>query len=98
MLFSVIFKDKTDSADLRKMHLAAHIKWLDFHQSEILVGGSLRYELAQSPIGGLWIVEADSKKMVLDLIETDPFWTVGLRQSVEVLHWSKAFEDRKSLI
>ncbi len=98
MLFAVIFKDKPNTGDLRKTHLAAHIAWLDLHQSMVRIGGSLRSELDQTPAGGLWIVEADSKKTIQDLLETDPFWTFGLRQSVEILHWSKAFEDRKSLI
>jgi uncharacterized protein YciI len=98
MLFAVIFKDKPNSEELRKSHLTAHIAWLDLHQSVIRIGGSLRSELDQTPAGGLWIVEVDSKKTILDLIETDPFWIVELRQSVEISHWSKAFEDRKSLI
>ena len=29
------------------------------------------------------------------LYKTDPFWTAGLRQSVTVKYWSKAFPDRK---
>ena len=98
MLFAVIFKDKHNSGELRKSHLAAHIAWSDLHQSMVRVGGSLRSELDQTPVGGLWIVETESKKAIYDLLETDPFWMVGLRQSVEVFHWSKAFEDRKSLI
>jgi uncharacterized protein len=98
MLFAVIFKDKPNSGELRKLHLAAHLAWLGLHQSVVRVGGSLRSELDQTPAGGLWIVEVDSKKTILDLIETDPFWIAGLRQSVEIFHWSKAFEERKSLI
>ena len=98
MLFAVIFKDKHNSGELRKSHLAAHIAWLDLHQSMVRVGGSLRSELDQTPVGGLWIVETESKKAIYDLLETDPFWMAGLRHSVEVFHWSKAFEDRKSLI
>lgn len=98
MLFAVIFKDKHNSGELRKSHLAAHMAWLDLHQSMVRVGGSLRSELDQTPVGGLWIVETESKKAIYDLLETDPFWMVGLRHSVEVFHWSKAFEDRKSLI
>ena len=98
MLFAVIFKDKPNSGELRKSLIAAHVAWLDLHQSIVRIGGSLRSELDQASVGGLWIVEADSKKTILDLIETDPFWMAGLRQSVEIFHWSKAFEERKSLI
>jgi hypothetical protein len=27
-------------------------------------------------------------------MQTDPFWTCGLRESVEVLHWSKALDQQ----
>jgi uncharacterized protein len=39
-------------------------------------------------------VEAESKPAVLDLMKSDPFYICGLRQDVEVLHWSKALEDK----
>ena len=32
------------------------------------------------------------------LKQADPFYTCGLRQSVEVLHWSKALESHQALI
>jgi uncharacterized protein len=98
MLFTVIFKDKLNSTELRKVHLSAHLTWLDLHQSVVRIGGSLRSEPEQIPVGGLWIVEAETKQAIYDLLETDPFWIIGLRESVEIFHWSKAFEDRKSLI
>jgi uncharacterized protein len=98
MFFAVIFKDKPNSAELRQSHLAAHLAWLDLHQNVVRIGGSLRSELDQTPAGGLWIVEAETKDAILGLLKTDPFWIAGLRQSVEIFHWSKAFEDRKSLI
>ena len=43
---------------------------------------------------GLWIVEADSKEAVHQLMQSDPFWTCGLRERVEVLHWSKALDQQ----
>lgn len=98
MLFAVIFKDKPNSAELRQSHLAAHLAWLDLHQSIVRIGGSLRSEPGLMPVGGLWIIEAETKDSILDLLKNDPFLLAGLRQSVEIFHWSKAFEDRKSLI
>jgi len=32
------------------------------------------------------------------LIESDPFSVCGLRESVDVLHWSKAMPERSSLV
>lgn len=94
MLFAVIFTDKPDHGALRAEHLQAHIQWVAEHQESVLVAGSLRVEPGQVPKGGLWIVEAPSKTSVLELMQSDPFYTCGLRQSVEVLHWSKALEGK----
>lgn len=94
MLFAVIFTDKPDHGTLRAGNLAAHVKWVAENQGAVLVAGSLRTEPGATPKGGLWIVEAPSKEAVMDLMKTDPFYTCGLRQGVEVLHWSKALEGK----
>ncbi|HEX2546375.1 MAG TPA: YciI family protein [Ramlibacter sp.] len=94
MLFAVIFRDKPDQGALRSQLLPAHIAWLDQVRDTVRVGGSLRTEPGIVPIGGLWIVEAASKDEIDRLMRADPFFTGGLRASWEILHWSKAFEDR----
>ena len=94
MLFAVLFTDRPDQAALRATYLHAHIDWVAAHQAQVRVAGSLREQLGQVPKGGLWIVEADSKDLVRQLMQTDPFWTCGLRESVEVLHWSKALDQQ----
>ncbi len=94
MLFVVLFTDLPDQAALRAKHLQAHIEWVFAHQEQVRVAGSLRDQLGQVPKGGLWIVESKSKENVHQLMQTDPFWTCGLRQSVEVLHWSKALDQQ----
>jgi len=98
VLFAVLFTDRPDLGELRAQHLQAHIEWLERNKDVIPVGGSLRQELGQVPRGGLWISEANSKNQLEDLLKTDPFYIAGLRQSYEILHWSKANEERKVLI
>lgn len=98
MLFAVLFTDKPGHADLRAAHLQAHIEWLETHKQLVPVGGSLRHAPGEAPIGGLWIAEADSKAQIEALIQTDPFFAAGLRQSHQILHWSKANSERKALI
>lgn len=97
MLFAVIFTDKPGHGELRAEHLDAHIAWVAGQEASVLVAGSLRSEPGEVPKGGLWIVEASSKAAVLELMKSDPFYTCGLREKVEVLHWSKALE-RKVLV
>lgn len=94
MLFAVLFTDKPGQGALRAENLQAHIDWVAEHRASVRVAGSLRTEPDAVPKGGLWIVEAAGKAAVLDLMKSDPFYLCGLRQDVEVLHWSKALEDK----
>ena len=98
MLFAVIFTDRIGQGDLRAAHLQSHIDWLEENKDVIPVGGSLRDEMGETPKGGLWIVEADSKSQIEALVQTDPFFIAGLRERYEVLHWSKANPQRKVTI
>jgi uncharacterized protein YciI len=98
VLFAVLFTDKPGHGDLRAERLQAHIEWVDEHKDNVLVAGSLRQEPGDTPKGGLWVVEAASKEAVLELMKSDPFYTCGLRQGVEVLHWSKALQHHKALV
>ncbi len=98
MLFAVLFTDKPGHGELRAAHLQAHIEWVEQHKTTVLVAGSLRDELTATPKGGLWIVEAEYKTAVFELMKTDPFYTCGLRQGIEVFHWSKALQNHKALV
>lgn len=98
MLFALRFTDRTDRPDLRHSLMEAHLAWLNQHRESVLVAGSLRQEPDDSPLGALWVVEAADRAAVEALFATDPFFVSGLRQTVEILCWSKAFEDRKVLV
>ena len=98
MLFVVIFTDKPGHGDVRAANLQAHIDWLEQNKDVIPIGGSLRDNLGEVPKGGLWVVEAEAKEQIEDLLQSDPFFIAGLRQSYEILHWSKANAERKVLI
>ena len=94
----MLFTDNPERASLRAERLAAHVDWIASHPEQILVAGSLRNEPGDNPKGGLWIVEANAKADVLTLVQSDPFFKFGLRASVEVLHWSKAFPEQFRLV
>lgn len=94
MLFILRFTNKPESSALVGQYYPAHVQWLKERESVILVPGALRTEPGGPPVGGLWIVQAESKAEVEALFQTDPFWVQGLRQSYEILHWSKAFPDK----
>lgn len=98
MLFMLRFSDKPGTQHIRRQHLAAHIAWLAERQQQIKVAGSLRHAPGENPVGALWVVEAPDKATAEACYASDPFWLHGLRESVEVLHWSKAFPDQTTEI
>jgi hypothetical protein len=94
MLYAVRFHDRPDRLATRERFLAAHIAWLAERRDRVLVAGSLRTAPGTPPVGGLWILEADSRAEVEAIYATDPFWTEGLRERVEIHVWSKALPER----
>src|SRR5690606_27038145 len=93
MLYVVQFEDKPGTGELREKLLEAHFAFLDSKRDQVLVAGSLREEPGDRPVGGLWIVEARDADAVRDIFSDDPFWTNGLRASVRINRWHKAFQD-----
>ena len=95
MLYVVRFTDRPDRLATRQEFLPAHIAWLDQHKDMILVAGSLRPDPGEEAVGGLWIVDAKDRRTIETLLLTDPFWVQGLRNTCEIMYWSKAFPDRR---
>jgi uncharacterized protein YciI len=98
MLFIVQFEDKPGVGDLRQKLLESHFAFLDSRKEKVLVAGSMREIPSDQPLGGLWIVEANNDAEVRDIFKDDPFWVNGLRASVRINRWVKAFPDRKTLV
>lgn len=95
MLFIVQFEDKPDAAELRQTLFPSHVEFLDRMKAHVLVPGSVREIPSDRPLGGLWIVEAENEEHVRAIFADDPFWVNGLRASVRINRWQKAFPDRK---
>ncbi|ULX55116.1 hypothetical protein A9P79_25045 [Cupriavidus taiwanensis] len=93
MIFAVRFHDKSDRLALRNTFLQAHLDWLALHRDTILIAGSLREAPTEGAVGGLWIVRAADRSEVEALIQSDPFWTQGLRERVEIHSWHRAFDE-----
>ena len=89
MLFVARFTDKPDIAERREQLLEAHLDWLK-HNQNVRIAGSLRADVGQPSLGGLWIIEADSRADAEAVYQTDPFFANGLRAKVELYHYVKA--------
>jgi hypothetical protein len=98
MLFVARFTDKPDIAERRAELLDAHFDWLAANDDKVLIAGSLRTDVGGASLGGLWIIEADSKAAAEAVYQTDPFFANGLRAKVEVFHYVKAHPDKTATI
>jgi uncharacterized protein len=98
MLFIAQFEDKEGVAELRQKLLQEHSAFLDSRKDKVLVAGSVREIPSDKPLGGLWIIEAENEAEVREIFNDDPFWVNGLRASVRINRWAKAFPDRKTLV
>ncbi len=96
MLFIVQFEDKPGVGELRQKLIADHVAFLDSRKDKVLIAGSVREIPSDLPLGGLWIVEAENEAEVRDTFKDDPFWVNGLRATVRINRWVKAFPDRKT--
>lgn len=90
MLFAVRFHDKPGIAERRSELLEDHFKWLRDNRDKVLLAGAVREELDGPGLGGLWIIEADSKDACEQVFQGDPFFANGLRSKVEIFHYVKA--------
>jgi len=93
-LFAVLLEDEPKGAsEIRRLHLSAHIEFLERNATAIRSAGPLYDGAAGQPAGGLWLVEAHSAEAVRILTQEDPFWPAGLRRSIRVLEWRRVFAD-----
>ena len=94
MLFIARFTDKDGITEKRSELLQDHFDWLDANKDRVLLAGSVRHEEGGESLGGLWIIEAESKADAEKVYQEDPFYANDLRAKVEVFHFVKANADR----
>ncbi|MDL2402775.1 YciI family protein [Rhizobium mayense] len=92
-LFAVLFEDdRQNAAVIRKEYLERHFAFLEANAAAIRAAGPLSRQ-DDAFAGGLWLVEAKNADEVDRLVKEDPFWSAGLRKSVQILTWSQVFAD-----
>ncbi|EJK80092.1 hypothetical protein G6L94_04505 [Agrobacterium rhizogenes] len=92
-LFAVLFEDdRQQAAEIRQKYLERHFDFLQANAALIKTAGPLSRQ-GDAFAGGLWLVEADDAAEVDRLVKEDPFWSTGLRKSVQILVWNRVFAD-----
>lgn len=89
--FEDVCADQPERLPERAVHMAAHLAFLAAHGDQVVAAGALRPAEDEAPFGGVWTIDMESKASAEAFYRRDPFWTAGLRKSVRVSHWAKAF-------
>jgi uncharacterized protein YciI len=89
MRFVVIFEEGSEMIPVREAHEQAHLSFLEANRTEIPMAGGLRNEHGGPYVGGLWVLEVQSRQRAVQLIESDPFFIVNPRK-YRLLAWGKA--------
>jgi uncharacterized protein len=92
-----IFEDPAAMSDVRARLEQAHLDYLRAHVGEIVLAGGLRESPGAGYVGGLWILEVDSKERAVQLVRDDPFYQAEARP-YKLLVWGKALPDLQAVL
>ncbi|WP_299657612.1 YciI family protein [uncultured Tateyamaria sp.] len=91
MIYLILFEDAPDMSHMRDALMKEHLAFLAENAKQIQSAGPL-FD-GSDGAGGAWLVEVDTHEEAQKLVEADPFWPSGLRQSVRILRWHHVFRD-----
>jgi uncharacterized protein len=89
--FEDVYEEQPERLPERAQHMPEHLAFLAKHGDRVVAAGALRALADGAPSGGIWTLIAESKAAAEAFYKDDPFWKAGLRKSVRVSHWAKAF-------
>ena len=97
MRWIALFDDMPEMLVVRQEREALRLAYLQQNESEILIAGGLRVVPGSAFVGGLWVLEVESKERAVTLIENDPYF-IPAHRSYRLLTWGKAFADKSVLL
>jgi uncharacterized protein YciI len=97
MRWIAFFTDTPSMLDIRKERQDLHLDYLRRNASEIRIAGGCWEAPGGDFVGGLWVLEVDSRERAVELIENDPYYVANHR-AYQLLVWGKAFADQPVLL
>ena len=92
MPWMIVSDDAPEGARLRADKALMDAQWayeLSI-KDKILCAGSLRTDDGKTPIGGLLILDVDTRAEAMAIFNADPATKAGLRTNVTVKRWNRA--------
>ncbi|TQI65338.1 hypothetical protein FHT98_5224 [Bosea sp. AK1] len=94
MLYVTHCLDKSDTSSIRQANHAAHREHLGSAPVNIVVAGPLVADDGETPIGSLFIVEAESQSELEAFHKADPLWTEGVWGEMRIHAFLKRVDRR----
>jgi uncharacterized protein YciI len=89
--------DKPGHEHVRDSLRQKHLEWLESHVDKVIAGGALMNHEGTSVIGGLMLVDIDSREEAEAFIANDPFTASGMFARVDIIRWRMSFLDFKRI-
>ena len=88
-------RSKPGTDELRNATIPAHIEHLDKYRENTWFSGPIFTDDGTSAIGSLRFIEFPDRAAAVTYINTDPYSTAGIFESVDVQRWQPALEHRQ---
>jgi uncharacterized protein YciI len=96
--FVITTYDKPDHKHVRDAIRQRHLEYLEANVKKMIAGGGFFNDDGTAVIGGLIIVDVDTRAEAEAFIEDDPFTAGNLFERVEITRWKSSFFDYKRIL
>ena len=95
MPYMIATYDKPGHEHVRDATRAKHLEYLEANVERMIAGGGFWNDEGTSVIGGLILVDVDTRAEAGAFIADDPFTAADLFERVELVRWRQSFLDFK---
>ena len=95
MPYMIATYDKPGHEHVRDATRAKHLEYLEANVERMIAGGGFLNDEGTSVIGGLILVDVDTRAEAEAFIADDPFTAADLFERVELVRWRQSFLDFK---
>jgi uncharacterized protein YciI len=97
MPYAITWIDEPGTETVRLELREAHLDYMRKNVGRVLASGGLLDDPGEVGIGGLILLDIDSREEAEEFVKADPFYIGGLYKPV-ITRWRKAFYDGKAYI
>jgi uncharacterized protein YciI len=90
--------DKPNHKHVRDGLRQRHLEYLEANVKKVIAGGGFFNDDGTLVIGGLLIVDVETRAQAEDFIKNDPFSSGELFERVEIVRWKCSFFDYKRVM